>query len=378
MQIPIENIYYLLCYAWNKLEEKDRVNVAIDDKTELIDLFAKVLINATKILLKRGIDKNYVDHTDELGGVKGKIQISQTLKSNLLFKQRTICIFDDFSANILSNCILVSTIYRLTRTKGLDKQLKNELVNLHRMLSDIEQIQITNSLFKQVRLNRNNRFYGFVMNVCQIIYESTFPSEEQGRYKFSDFTRDDSKMNQLFESFIRNFYKIEQQKYQTVKKETIKWQFDNTDNESYQYLPQMETDITLENDDEKIIIDAKYYRETMTLNYDKEKIKSANLYQLFSYLLNQQDTNLKTKNATGILLYPTIENDYNLNFKYNEHKIQIRTINLNSNWRNISSRLKEIIELDREATTAVTHIAKSHKPTHRLKIAKELSPLLPK
>jgi 5-methylcytosine-specific restriction enzyme subunit McrC len=58
MQIPIENIYYLLCYAWNKLDEKERVNVSIDDKTELLDLFAKILINATKMLLKRGIDKN--------------------------------------------------------------------------------------------------------------------------------------------------------------------------------------------------------------------------------------------------------------------------------------------------------------------------------
>jgi len=109
----------------------------------------------------------------------------------------------------------------------------------------------------------------------------------------------------------------------------------------------METNITLESDEEKIIIDAKFYRETMTLNYDKARIKSAHLYQLFSYLLNQQDTNLKTHNATGILLYPTIETDYNLNFKYNEHKIQIRTINLNSNWRNISLRLKEIIEMDK-------------------------------
>lgn len=346
MQIPIENIYFLLCYAWNKLDEKERVNVSIDDKTELLDLFAKVLINATKMLLKRGIDKNYIDHTEELAGVKGKVQISETLKSNLLFKQRTICNFDDFSANIILNQILVSTIYRLIRTKGLDKQLKSELVSLQRMLSGIDQIEITNPLFKQDRLSRNNHFYGFVMNVCQIIYESTFPSEEQGKYKFSDFTRDENKMNQLFEAFIRNFYRIEQKKYKTVKKETIKWQFDNTDNESYQYLPQMETDITLENDLEKIIIDAKFYRETMTLNYDKEKIKSSNLYQLFSYLLNQQDSNLKTQNATGILLYPTIETDYNLNFKYSGHKILIRTINLNSNWRNISSRLKEIIELE--------------------------------
>jgi len=344
MKIPIQNIYYLLCYAWNKLEEKERVNVSIDDKTELLDLFAKVLINATEMLLKRGIDKNYIDHTEELPGVKGKIEISQTLKSNLLFKQRTICTYDDFSANILSNRILVSTIYRLTRTKGLDKDLKNQLVSLQRMLSGIDLIEINASLFRKIRLNRNNRFYGFVMNVCEIIFDSTFPSEEKGRYSFSDFTRDDGKMNQLFEAFIRNFYRIEQRRFKIVKKETIRWQFEYADTESFQFLPLMETDITLENDSEKIIIDAKYYRETMAVNYDKERIKSTNLYQLFSYLLNQEDSTLKTKTATGILLYPTIETDYDLNFKYLGHTIQIRTINLNSNWKSISNRLKEIIQ----------------------------------
>jgi 5-methylcytosine-specific restriction enzyme subunit McrC len=346
MQIPIENIYYLLCYAWNKLEEKERVNVSVDDKTELLDLFAKILINGTKILLKRGVDRSYIDFTDEIAGVKGKVQISQTLKSNLLYKQRTICTFDTFSSNILTNRILVSTIYSLSRTKGLNKDLKNELISLQRMFSDIDLIQINNSLFSQIKLNRNNRFYGFLMNVCQIIYENTLPSEEQGNYKFTDFTRDERKMNQLFEAFIRNFYRIEQNKYNIVKKESIEWQFECDALDSFQFVPKMETDITLENSTEKIIIDAKYYRETMTINYDKEKIKSNNLYQLFSYLLNQEDNTPKTENATGILLYPTIEKDYDLQYKYKTHSIEIRTINLNSNWKLISNRLKEIIGLN--------------------------------
>ncbi|RZK22779.1 MAG: hypothetical protein EOO43_09230, partial [Flavobacterium sp.] len=164
MQIPIQNIYYLLCYAWNKLEEKERINVSIDDKTELLDLFAKVLINSTRILLKRGIDKSYVDHTEELIGLKGKLQLSQTLKKNLLFKQKTICTYDEFSSNILSNKILVSTIHKLCRTDGLDKKLKSELTSLQRMLPGISQIEITDSLFRQIRLNRNNRFYAFILN----------------------------------------------------------------------------------------------------------------------------------------------------------------------------------------------------------------------
>lgn len=354
MKIPVQNIYYLLCYAWDKLDEKDRVSVSVDNNTELIDLFAKVLANATKLLLKRGIDKSYVDHTEEIVGLKGKVELGQTLKANLLYKQRTICTYDKFSSDIITNSILVSTISRLVRTRGLDKVLNRELVILNRALSDIPQIEITSSTFKQVRLHRNNRFYGFIINVCQIIHESTLPTEEKGIYSFSDFSRDDKKMNQLFESFIRNFYKIEQRKYTIVKKERISWQFDCTDSESNEHLPIMETDITLENDTEKIIIDAKYYQESMTVNFGNEKIKSANLYQLFSYLMNQRGASPKNSKATGILLYPTVNTEYNFSYQYQEHPIQIRTINLNQDWRKIYQRLMEIINVREMQTTTAS------------------------
>lgn len=47
VNIPIQNIYYLLCYAWDKLEEKEIVDVEPLDSTSLADLFARVLINGT-------------------------------------------------------------------------------------------------------------------------------------------------------------------------------------------------------------------------------------------------------------------------------------------------------------------------------------------
>lgn len=134
MQIPIENIYYLLCYAWNKLDERDRVRVSLDDTTTLLDLFAKVLINATLVLLKRGTDKSYVAQTTEFAGVKGKLELGQTLKSSLHLKQKTVCTFDEFSGNILTNQILATTLRRLIKFRSLDKTLKSEIKNFCRCL----------------------------------------------------------------------------------------------------------------------------------------------------------------------------------------------------------------------------------------------------
>lgn len=343
MEIPIQNIYYLLCYAWNKLNEKNRVNVSIDGKTTLIDLFARILITGCKILLKRGIDRSYVSCSDEVAGIKGKLQLTATLKRNLLPKQKTVCTYDEFSPNILINRILITTLKKLIITKELNKELRYELSHLYRMFGGIEEIELSPFLFRQIILNRNNQFYGFIMNVCQIIFENTLPAEKKGALTFSDFTRDDRQMNRLFEAFIKNFYRLEQNTYK-VKSEIIDWQFTHT-YPSNEFLPQMKTDITLENTTEKIIIDAKFYRETMVINYGRKKIKSTHLYQLFSYLLNQEDENPKTTAAKGILIYPTIQDDYNLEYTYQKHPIHIRTLNLNTDWRFIDERLKAILEI---------------------------------
>lgn len=342
MSIPIENIYYLLCYAWNKLEEKERVSVSAEDCTSLLDLLAKVLINSSKILLKRGIDRNYIDVTTEFAGIKGKLHLSQTIKSQLLPKQRTICSFDEFSANILTNQILVTTLIRLIRTNNLDKELKSEIKNLIWRFGDVELIELNSRVFTNIKLHRNNKFYGFILNVCRLIFDNSLLSEKTGELHFMDFLRDEVKMRYLFEEFLRNFYSIEQTKYK-VRRENIYWQFGAENEMDMQFLPLMQTDITLECSESKIIMDAKFYKEAMKANWGKEKINSSNLYQLFSYLINQRNQDIKTQNVAGILLYPTVQNEYDLDYKFENHKISIKTVNLDQNWKNINERLLSIV-----------------------------------
>ncbi|MCD7932101.1 MAG: hypothetical protein LUH15_12540 [Tannerellaceae bacterium] len=345
MNIPIENIYYLLCYAWNNLEEREQVPVAAGKCGTPLELLARILINGSKVLLKRGIDHNYCETEGEVNGVKGKLLLTDTFKKNLFFHQRTCCRYNEFSANILSNRIWISTLRQLIATESLHTSLKEELIFLVRMLPPVTPLRITLRHFEQVQFNRNNRLYKFVLNVCRLIHENLLPIEESGGYRFIDFTRDERKMAVLFEAFVRNFYQLEQRKY-SVCRERLNWHFTVSDKYDYQYLPKMITDITLENEEKKIIIDTKYYKQTLATNFDVEKIHSANLYQLFSYLMNPKEDSEKARQATGILLYPTIDKEYNLSYFYQQHPIYIKTINLNTHWTCIAERLQEIIHIN--------------------------------
>ncbi len=341
MQIPIQNIYYLLCYAWNKLEERDIIDVNKIDSTELIDLFAKVLSNSCSRLLKQGLDRYYVEHEDVIMGIKGKLNFSATIKQNVLPLSKTSCIYDEFDYDILHNQILKTTIGKLLRTKKLDSSIKDELYKIYLKLPPISEIVIRKAMFNQIRLHRNNYHYDFILKVCQIVNENLFIDESKGNYKFKDFTREEKAMARLFEAFVRNFYKVETNF--SVSSDSITWQFESNNIEDLEMLPSMLTDITLRGKNQKIIIDTKYYKEAFKTRYEKQKINSSNLYQLFSYLKNQETGSDLTLSCEGILLYPSTQNDFVYSFKYENHKIKIMSINLNQDWQDIKTDLLKIV-----------------------------------
>ena len=344
--IPIQNLYYLLLYAWNRLEEADVVNVSTEDSTSLLNLFTRVLIAGTQHLLKRGLDRGYIPFQEDLRGIRGKINFGITLKRQLMANAMLACEFDDLSHNVVHNRILKKTIAELAISLGVDRSLRSELADLSRRLSTIDEITLSASMFRRISLHRNNAFYGFLMDVCEMVYHYYLVSEAPGKERFRSFIRDENKMPQVFEDFVRNFYKIELEGkysgYQVKGAEIILWDVDQPENEDIKFLPAMVTDISLKTPSRYLIIDAKYYKNTLQIYYDK-KIHSANLYQLFSYLKNIEAKGPNYKGCNGILLYPTVQHNLDLNYEIQGHRISIKTIDLSKQWQTISSELLKIV-----------------------------------
>ena len=47
-QIPIQNMYYILCYAWGMGEMRGKVNVGVERCDSIANLLVHVLLNATE------------------------------------------------------------------------------------------------------------------------------------------------------------------------------------------------------------------------------------------------------------------------------------------------------------------------------------------
>lgn len=346
MKIPIQNIYYLLCYAWDKLEEGKKINVSQSDYENAIELYARVLINGCKHLFKRGLEHNYNDVSREYVGIKGKIDFNASLHKNLFKQGRSICQFDEFEVNILQNQILKATLKRLTKIKYLDKKVKQEVWFYYLKFSNVDEIEIQLALFSKVRIHRNNSFYDFLLKISKLIIENTVLDEAEGNYHFKEFIGSDKAMASLFEAFVRNFCKKEQQVF-SVRREDINWDAIPVGGSSESYLPKMQTDITLESENRKIIIETKYYANALNSRFEGEKFHSGNLYQLYSYLRNIETklTHLKNIESEGILLYPVVGYQLNENYILGTHKLSVKTIDLSKSWREIEKQLFAIINI---------------------------------
>jgi 5-methylcytosine-specific restriction enzyme subunit McrC len=346
IEIPIKNIYYMLCYSYSILKEKDNINLSNEKFENVYDLFGKILVNGLRNLIKRGFNREYVDIQEETTVLRGKIEINETLKKQSHIIGKITCEYSEITSNVLFNQIIKASISKLMKYKNLNGELKRELKKISYYFSDIDSIELRKSHFKEIRYHRNNRFYKLIIDICELLFDELLVSSEKGKTIFKDFERDNGKMAKLYEKFILNFYKRESNENIKVHSPIIQWEkdcgFDHIGEES---LPKMKTDIVLETKDKKLprkqlIIDAKYYSNLLkSSNFsDVGKLIPGNLYQIYAYINNSEFKGTKI----GMLIYPTVETEVDYVYSIQGKKIYIKTLNLNTDWVNIKSRLMEI------------------------------------
>ena len=121
--IPIQNLYYLLAYAWDDFRPGEEVDIDQSQCPDIHNLLAMLLSNGIRQLAKRGIDKGYVGYTEETPRLRGRIQLLASYRRLTHASGRMICEFDELTMDTLPNQILKATCLRLL---GVSSQLTQE------------------------------------------------------------------------------------------------------------------------------------------------------------------------------------------------------------------------------------------------------------
>lgn len=336
--IPIQNIYYMLSYAFQTLQAENYKDLATENFHNTAELCAAILDKGIDIQLKHGLRRDYVSKSESLSTLQGKLNISESIKTQTMLKKQMICTYDEFSTNIQFNQIIKSTVLLLLKA-NITNSRKKSLRKLLLFFSDVNEIDLHFVNWNQ-QYNRSNQSYQMLIGMCYLVYKGLLTTQNNGTTKLMDFF-DGQRMCRLYEKFLLEYYRKEHPEL-TANASQIAWQLDDTEN---QMLPRMQTDIMLSKNNNILIIDAKYYSHMTQQQYGIHTLHSNNLYQIFTYVKNKEfELRNYEHTVSGMLLYAQTDEDIipNNTYHMSGNQISVLALDLNQDFSKISRTLDDI------------------------------------
>lgn len=337
--IPIRNIYYMLTYAFRVLNEQGYKKIAMEEFSNIAELCAAILCKGVSIQLKRGLNREYVEKEEMLSTLRGKINLSESIKTRAVLNKQLICTYDDFSVNSYMNQIIKTTMMLLLKS-DISNVRKKDLRKLLLFFSEVEVLDV-HSINWSIRYNRNNQTYRMLLSICYLVIAGLLQTNTDGTTQLMEFI-DEQRMSRLYEKFLFEYYKKEFPQI-SVSASQIPWVLDD---DMSSMLPVMQSDIMLTYEKKIIIIDAKYYSRTTQSFFDSHTLHSSNLYQIFTYVKNKA-SQLKEEgyDVSGMLLYAKtdemIQPDNTYQMSGNE--VNVSTLDLNCDFSGIAAQLDRIV-----------------------------------
>ena len=297
--INIKNIYYMLSYAYQDLNLEGYVNIETEEFENVHDLLAHIIIKLVSRQIKQGLHRDYIPISDNVRNLKGKIDITSSIKAQTMISGKMVCNYDLFYENSLLNQIVKAAMKVLILHGGVSHDNRKALRKLYLYFSNVLEINPISINWSATKYDRNNATYKGLINLSSFIIKGLLLTTKEGSVRMKD-SIDDQKMHKLYEKFVLGYFKKEHPKL-NAKASYISWNL--SEGVSSLNLPVMKSDVTLTYGDKTLIIDTKYYGKTMQTHsmFDSTSIISSNLYQIYTYVKNKDVDN--SGNVSGLVLY---------------------------------------------------------------------------
>ncbi|WP_282034448.1 McrC family protein [Metabacillus indicus] len=335
-KVPIRNLFCMLSYM-NDMPELAESLSDLDEDIITYDFIANQFLKEVDRINRRGMIKDYVVRGEETNRLGGRLLINESLPLIMAKKPAVVCEKDEYSPNVKLNQVMKSTLKSISMNRYVREETRRRSFMNLELLQEVETRDISKGFLSKIYFGRHTHYYKRMIHIAKLLHELTLLSHKHGNWSLYTAELDDKVMNQLFEKFLFHFYRIEQKEYR-VYSERMQWKLEG----NRALLPSMQTDISLLKRDctEKIIIDAKFYKNVFQENYGKSSFQSHNLYQLFTYLMHQP----KEMNVRGILIYPFNEVEVNESYRWSERvAMEVMTVDLGDSWKRIHLKLRSIL-----------------------------------
>lgn len=324
----------MLC-CLKEFEGKALNNASLNaDKMNLYEVFINMYIQEARNLVKHGIKSGYIQNEDNLKFYKGKLQVSQHIKSNLVHKERFYMQFDEYQVNRAENRLVKTTLLKLQKITNSTENAKE----IRQLLLAFEMVDVSKNIDKDfacVSLGRDTKDYEKLIQWADIFLRNksftTFSGKNSGTALLFP-------MEQVFEAFVakwvkRIFAECSDNEARVSAQDRGYYLFDTP--RKFRLRPDI---VSRRRDYPIIIMDTKWKRlnTNASANYG---ISQADMYQMYAY-------SKKYHTSEIWLLYPYHEGVSGLgDIKFVAEQQENQIVNVNVCFINIAKYKQSIVDL---------------------------------
>lgn len=257
-------------------------------KMNLYEIFINMYIQEVRKLLRHGIKSSYVVQNDNLRFYKGKLDVSNHIKTNIVHKERFFMNYDEYLVDRAENRIVKATLEKLGRiTQSAENQKE-----IRQQLAAFEMVSVSHNYqkdFSKISIDRTTEDYSTLMEWSKVfLFNKSFTT-------FSGTTSSRSllfPMEKVYEAYVARYMKkiFSEEGWNVSSQDKGYYLFDTP--RKFALRP----DIVISKDQRIVVLDTKWKRlnNDVSSNYG---ISQSDMYQMYAYAKKYNTSEI-------LLLYP--------------------------------------------------------------------------
>lgn len=258
-------------------------------KMNLYEIFINMYLSDVRVLVKNGLKSTYVVKEDNIKFYKGKLQVSQHIKMNLVHKERFYMVYDEFLVDRAENKLVKATLLKLQKLTSSSQNSKE----IRQLLIAFELVETSTNYekdFSKVSIDKNTKDYANLMKWSKVFLLNKSFTSFSGKVSSRAIL---FPMEKVFESYIA----------QQVRKKFLpdNWEVSIQDNGYHLFVEKsasnsrpifsLKPDIVLKKENKIVILDTKWKRliSESRKNYG---ISSADMYQMYAYAKKYEENGI--------------------------------------------------------------------------------------
>lgn len=250
----------------------------------LLEVYISQFLSLTNQLIKRGIRSDYVRVQNNSKFLRGKLLVSQQIRSNMLHPERFAIEYDEYLVNRPANRLIKATLALVTRVAQSSKNQR-----LARGLSfafeDVPKSTDIRTDFQKVKTDRSMSYYQNVLEWCRLLLNGHGPTSSTGGFNTLSILYP---MERIFEDYVAHRLRPKLGSYSyfrtgcTLKTQSAKYSL--VENHKGNPIFKLKPDLLILEDDETVcVMDTKWKLLDASDHRNKYGISQADMYQLYAY-----------------------------------------------------------------------------------------------